>query len=288
MAAEMTPFPLKELVTALPPLAGSHSPLSEDYQALRRAMRLEVEGVFGPQGPQALDFLNLGTLRFPFEKMGAVDSRNLFDLDELIIFSYYWLRRAHYRRVLDIGANLGLHSIMLSRCGYEVRAFEPDPKHVEILKRNIALNQVVRVEVRTSAVSDKDGEMEFVRLLGNTTGSHLAGSKKSPYGELERFPVRVEDICPHIAWADLVKLDAEGHEKVILLATAAQDWRKVDALVEVADQDNAVAIFEHFERIRVNLFAQKLNWQRVRSIADMPTSYRDGTLFISLKERMPW
>ena len=36
------------------------------------------------------------------------------------------------------------------------------------------------------------------------------------------------------------------------------------------------------------LFAQKINWQRVRSIAAMPTSHRDGSLFVTKKDQMPW
>src|SRR5574341_904869 len=81
-----------------------------------------------------------------------------------------------YRRARDIGANLGLHSIVLARCGFEVKAFEPDPWHFGLLKDNLAANRA-RVEAIPAAVSTADGEAQFVRVLGNTTGSHLAGSK---------------------------------------------------------------------------------------------------------------
>jgi hypothetical protein len=130
--------------------------------------------------------------------------------------------------------------------------------------------------------------MEFVRVLGNTTASHLAGSKSHPYGDLERFPVKVEAFEPLINWADLIKLDIEGHEKTVLLSTKRENWLKTDALIEIENAGNAAAIYEHFNDLGVKLFSQKTNWHLVRSIDDMPASYHDGTLFATCKSRMPW
>jgi hypothetical protein len=130
--------------------------------------------------------------------------------------------------------------------------------------------------------------MEFVRVLGNTTASHLAGSKVNPYGDLERFSVKVEAIEPIISWADLIKLDVEGHEKEVLLATNRDHWLNTDALVEVENESNAVSIYEYFKMSGVRLFSQKTSWQIVRKVEDMPTSYREGTLFVTCKSEMPW
>ena len=88
--------------------------------------------------------------------------------------------------------------------------------------------------------------------------------------------------------ADLVKIDAEGHEAEILRATRRDDWRGMDVLVEVGSPENAAVVFEHGRELDLHLFAQKQNWERVTSLADMPTSYRDGTLFISRKPAVPW
>jgi hypothetical protein len=38
----------------------------------------------------------------------------------------------------------------------------------------------------------------------------------------------------------------------------------------------------------VNLFSQKTGWQKVRDLSGMPFSYRDGTLFVTTKNEMPW
>ena len=265
-----------------------HNPRSNDYAQLKQEVRCEVEKQFAEVKPEGIEFGPFGKLVFPYFRMGNIDSLNLFDLDELIIFCFYHANRNRYRHVLDIGANIGLHSIIMSKCGYEVRTYEPDPTHFEVLQKNLLLNGSENVEPHNEAVSSQSGEMEFVRVLGNTTGSHLAGSKPNPYGELERFPVKVEAFGPLIDWADLIKLDVEGHEKIVLLSTNREQWLRTDALVEIENESNAAAVYEHFQNLGINLFSQKTDWQLVRTPNDMPAGYREGTLFISAKNKMPW
>lgn len=278
---------LDSLLHALPTIDSQHSPTSPLYNLLKQVARSEVNGLFKAAAGEA-QFGPFGHLVFPYETMGAVDSLNLFDLDELILFSFYWCNRHRYRRVLDIGANIGLHSIVLSRCGFEVRCFEPDPTHFSLLTRNLAANCCNGVTPVNAAVSRQSGRMEFVRVLGNTTGSHLAGAKPSPYGELERFSVPVEGIKPLLQWADLVKLDVEGHEAEILLATTQDDWTSTDAMVEIGSAANARRVFEHLRQIDVRMFSQKLGWGIVDDLSAMPTSYRDGSLFITRGNQTPW
>jgi len=278
----MTPSSiLTDLIQIAPFLSQHHAPGDVLYQLLKKIARAEAERIFGSSSKlRAVDFGPFGKIVFPYHQMGKVSSVNLFDLDELIIFSFYWENRKRYKNVADIGANIGLHSVLLSRCGFKVRSFEPDPGHYKILKRNLAANKCVHVTTHNTAVSNDAGTKEFVKVLGNTTGSHLAGSKSNLYGKLERFPVRTEPIQGIMRWADLVKIDAEGHEREILLATQRSDWAGTDAMVEVQNRDNARAIFKHFKKMRVNLFSQKTNWQRVVSPDAMPHGCKDGSLFI--------
>lgn len=278
---------LGALIQTLPSVRDQHRTTTNLFQLLKLVARKEAEALFSGSTVNPMEFDPFGELTFPYHKMGAIDSLNLFDLNELIIFSFYEANRGRYRRALDIGANIGLHSIILRKCGFEVRSYEPDPDHFDILKRNLELNQCVDVEANKAAVSDKVGSLEFIRVLGNTTASHLTGSR-DPYGELESFPVEVESIRPLIEWADLIKMDVEGHEPTILLATSRSDWQNTDALVEIQNEENAGSVFDHFNALGVNLFSQKINWNQVTSVEDMPTSYRDGTLFITSKTNMPW
>ncbi len=279
-----------KLFAAVPELTMHHARSSVCYDLLATVLRNEIEKIFDQPASVAQPHLfgPFGKLCFPYVKMGAIDSLDLFGLDEILLFSFYWANRHRYQRCVDVGANIGLHSILLSKCGYEVRSYEPDPHHLELFKNNIQLNQCKNVTVYAEAVSSKQGQAEFVRVVGNTTSSHLAGAKDNAYGELNKFTVKLEAIENLISWADLLKIDAEGHEKEILLATTKTQWQKADALVEVGTEQNAKAIFEHLANMQVNLFAQKLNWQKVAKLSDMPTSYKEGSLFISSKENMLW
>ncbi len=227
-----------------------------------------------------------GKMIFPYHKMGAIDSLKLFDDNELLLFSFYWENRNKYQRVVDAGANLGLHSIALDRCGYKVLAYEPDPLHYAILLENLALNECNNVSAIQSAVSSKMGIAKFSRVLGNTTSSHITGSKANPYGEIETITVRTMAVGILMEWADLIKFDIEGHEAETLLATCFGQWTHTDALVEIENVNNAAAIYEHFSRLGVNLFSQKIDWKRVQKVEDIPFNYREGTLFITCSERM--
>jgi len=279
---------LEDLIMVIPEVIDHHSPKSQLHLLLKRIARKEVESLFDCSDAKAVQFQPFGTLIFPYFKMGAIDSLNLFDLDELIIFCFYFINREKYKKVMDIGANIGLHTVLLSKCGYEVFSFEPDPHHYQILKRNIELNDCQSVHANNAAISNKSGQMEFIRVLGNTTGSHLAGAKKNPYGDLEKLQVGVLDINHYINEMDLIKLDAEGHEKEIILSTKMDAWLNTDALVEVENAENAKEIYSYFKDSPINLFSQKQNWSRVESFDGMPTSYHDGSLFISSKKQMPW
>ena len=279
---------LNKLFMALPDLKEQHKPGCNTYLLLAAVARQEIEKLFGSPDPTEIGFPPFGSILFPHYKMGAVDSQNLFDLDELIIFSFYWQNRERYTNTVDIGANIGLHSILMSKCGFNVQAYEPDPTHFSVFQKNVELNHCENIKLNNMAVSNQTGEMEFVRVLGNTTGSHLAGSKQNPYGELERFPVKLENITSIISTADLLKLDAEGHEKEIILATNQDHWKHTDAFIEIENSENATIVFEHFSKLNVNLFSQKIGWQKVQSSKDVPTSYREGMLFATCAESMPW
>ena len=64
--------------------------------------------------------------------MGAIDSLDLFGLDEMIIFSYYYNNRNRYNKVVDVGANIGLYSIYAAKTkNCNVFSFEPSFLNLE-------------------------------------------------------------------------------------------------------------------------------------------------------------
>lgn len=279
---------LEDLLLRLPELRAQHAPGSVTYKRIKELAATECARLFGGAEAIPVSMASFGSLVFPYVKMGAISSVDLLALDELILFSFYWQTRGLYQRVADVGANIGLHSIILAKAGYEVRAYEPDPDHLEVLRQNLALNECREVAVIAAALSADDGQREFIRVLGNTTGSHLAGAKANPYGELKRFMVSTRSVKKVMQWADLVKLDVEGHEAEILSATDRTDWEGTDMLLEIGSAEGAKVIFQHLRTQGVTLFTQQLNWEPARELADVPTHYREGLAFVSLRPEMPW
>src|ERR1051325_4511876 len=115
---------LEQVFEALLESVSLHTPGTKVYALLKSVARREIERRFSTTAEAFSDFGRFGELCLPYYRMGAVDSLDLFGLDELIIFLFYWCNRDRYRRVVDIGANLGLHTIVMDRCGFQVTAFE--------------------------------------------------------------------------------------------------------------------------------------------------------------------
>ena len=224
---------------------------------------------------------NFRGLNIPFTSFGNVTSNDLFSDKEQAIFNFYEASKTRYRRALDVGANIGVHSILMAKQGWCVLAYEPDPLTYAHFRRNVDTHEVM-VGSSCAAVSDHQGDEVFVRVKGNMTGSHLKGDK-SPYGELEEIPVHVVDCRPLFKWADFAKIDCEGHEAKLLLTVTDE---ACEFMVEVGSQDNAKAIYEHFQGKR-GMWAQKLDWKPVRSLEDVPKHHSEGGLFIGRKGPFP-
>ena len=256
---------------------------NDDIDAARPELRAELESTGGVVvGP-------VGFVPFSYVEMGAINTLDLFGLDELILFSFYWINRDRYREVVDMGANIGLHSVLLGRMGFSVTSFEPDPKHVALLTKHLDANDVQdRVSIVQAAVARENGVLDFVRVLGNTTGSHVAGAKKDPYGELEVFEVLAVSVADAIADKDLVKMDVEGLEADLLTSLDASHFASLDMVCEVGTRANAEIIWNHFKNSDVKLFSQKNGWARVTDLDGMPRSYMEGSLFLSCLDEMPW
>ena len=100
--------------------------------------------------------------------------------------------------------------------------------------------------------------------------------------------MRLEAAAAHLEWADLAKIDIEGHEADVLCGVSLDVWSSVDVIVEVGNEANAGRIFDHFAPTDVAMFAQKIGWSRVTRRVHMPESHCDGSLFITAKAAMPW
>lgn len=115
---------------------------------------------------------------------------------------------------LDIGANVGNHSLAFARHFDHVIAFEPNPELWASIDRNVALNPWASIDVRKIGLGDQSAEMPLhVTSDGHALSTFLPG-------ELDHFTthmVRVEagddlDLPPIAA----IKIDVQGFEGPVL------------------------------------------------------------------------
>lgn len=220
---------------------------------------------------------------------GSITSAHLLGLDELILFAWYEVNRNRYSRVLDLGANIGVHSLVMSKLGFQVISYEPDPIHAKTFRKALKNNGASNVTLREKAVAEHSELVEFTRVLGNTTGSHITGMKRSPYGKTEKYLVQTDSMTDVILEGfEFIKMDVEGSEARILQSLSKEDFAGVDFMVEIGSLENAESVLNHIKRLKVNAFSQKNNWNEVRNLQDMPTSHREGSLFITTAHEMNW
>lgn len=116
--------------------------------------------------------------------------------------------------MLDVGANIGYFTILGARAAGvrgRVVAFEPMPQVRQRLERNIALNRVTNVVVRSEALSDTPGPSTFYAGPADDTGlaslRPLDGST-----QVDVMRARFDDIWNPSDRVALVKIDVEGAE----------------------------------------------------------------------------
>ena len=123
--------------------------------------------------------------------------------------------------VYDIGANMGYVSLSLAKLvGIRGRviAFEPVPRNVELLRRNIEDNQLANVHLLAVAASDKCGE-EVIRIAENPSTASLVWHRDNPAAVgLVIKTVVIDDLVDmgDLPEPTFVKIDVEGAEGQVL------------------------------------------------------------------------
>ncbi len=141
--------------------------------------------------------------------------------------------------VVDIGSHVGMFAMAAAARGARVVCFEPLPSNFELLKRNIAANNVAdRVRANQLAVAGTAGEAELCVVDGDTGGStafpaiHPAWAKR----DVRRIPVKcitLRDVLKmsDLAVCDCLKIDCEGAEYDILDNADESDLRRIRAII---------------------------------------------------------
>jgi FkbM family methyltransferase len=219
-------------------------------------------------------------------KMGKITSLGLFAYHEHNVFLYYLNNFGHYKSVADIGGNIGLHSIILSKMGYKVDVFEPDPKHFILLKANLKKNKCKNVKTFNKAVFNIKKKIQFTRVLGNPTANHISGYKENLHGKVEKFSVETVDIKKVVKNYDLIKMDAEGSEGKIIERLNRSQLNRVDIICEISGEKNAKRIFKHCRKNKINIFSHRIGWKKAKKLTDLPIHHLEGLIIITGKTKL--
>lgn len=110
---------------------------------------------------------------------------------------------------VDVGANIGSYTMLASGvCGARSIAIEPDPRTVQHLGRNIAVNGLGgRVDLKMTAVGEETGTIAFTTGLDTMNRVAAAGDRDAQMVPLARLDDLLDSCAPV-----LIKMDVEGFE----------------------------------------------------------------------------
>jgi FkbM family methyltransferase len=153
----------------------------------------------------------------------------------------------------DVGANTGYYALRFSPRFRQVRAFEPNPEAVKILKNKIAKGRIQNVTVEPLALGDSVGISRlylFTHVREKTVGSRnslirdssICGDGSPNDKTITTPSIEVEtttaDVLLGPGKVDLMKIDVEGAEFMVLQgARVALSQGRIHRLViELHDQ----------------------------------------------------
>jgi FkbM family methyltransferase len=129
----------------------------------------------------------------------------------------HWIRSG--MTVVDVGANLGLYTIFLSRLVGEsgqVLAFEPDPGLFELLEKSVAANGRGNIVARPLALGRKAERVTLQRGILNSGDNYVGAKEGGAFCQpVDVSLVALDELQPELR-PDFVKIDVQGWELPVL------------------------------------------------------------------------
>ena len=172
----------------------------------------------------------VGKKRYDFTKEVNFESCKLlmrpFVLSEIIMVSGF--QEPYVKKILDVkkgdvfvdvGAHIGTYTIPIAKKVGEagkVISFEPHPKSIELLEKNIALNQINNVVLMKKPVSDSKKKVFFKLSQDPPTSGIVKIDKNETVLEMEAIDLDTALSDQNLTKIDWLKIDVEGHEVEVL------------------------------------------------------------------------
>ena len=141
----------------------------------------------------------------------SIEKYGHYQLEEKKIFAQYVNKDSI---VIDVGANIGTHTLWFARNAKHVTAFEPQRFIFQTLCANMALNDIQNVDCRQLGVGEKQ-ELIKVPIPNYEVENNFGGFqiKSVEDGELVAI-CRIDDMM--LPYCDFIKIDVEGMELQVL------------------------------------------------------------------------
>jgi len=132
-----------------------------------------------------------------------------------------WLRQNVHpgMKVLDVGANVGIYTLMMARLvgqSGKVIAVEADPETCQLLRKNVEENLLRWVDVVSGAAYDTCGRVKIGRAAASSWYSGLYYQNPAEWIEVSAFTVDSLLDSLGVDRVDVVKIDVEGAEGGVL------------------------------------------------------------------------
>lgn len=176
--------------------------------------------------------------------------------------------------VLDIGAQIGTASLVLSRLHRgRILCFEPVPENCRFLQMNLAANKVANATIVPAALTDRDGFAEFEIDPNSSVAGRAAGIMATDPRVFTQS-LRVKSVTLRTALKEfsgqmihLIKMDCEGGEYSIVDQITPDLLPRIRHMTfEVHDLNltrNVGALTKQLTRLGFKLFYKKEMHSRV-------------------------
>lgn len=145
--------------------------------------------------------------------------------------------------LVDVGAKVGLWTLMFAKRCKKVHAFEPNPETVSLLKRNTI--KLRNVKLYPCALGEENGFKDF--FIHKRPGYSSFVIKYADHIKTIRVPVRTLDSF-NFETVDLIKIDTEGYELPVLRGGRETIGRERPQLyIEIHDQGQKSLIFKFLQ-----------------------------------------
>ena len=177
----------------------------------------------------------------------------------VIIAKYLESKKIHKNSLfIDIGANLGNHTLFFSKYFKNTIAFEPHKKIFKLLKFNTEENP--NIKIFNFGLSDKNKKALLYTDESNFGGSSQISRKKTK-AHLASF--KKFDNLKIKKGADLIKIDAEFHEENIL--KGASNYLRNNSPIILFESDGGSIKIQNGETPVIKIL-KKFNYKKFYSI----------------------